>query len=172
MQGYKEIWFSNSTPKYAFLTWLMVRIRIATGERMGKWKQNADTSCIFCKHPIETREHLFFQCDYSRKVWNGLVRGLLQNKYSERWQDIMLMLARKDFDTTKSFIPCYVLQNSIHSMWRERNERRHGEEPSNAERLIKLIDKNIRNRLSTIRRGGEEKYVNGIQTWFGSRRTP
>lgn len=52
------------------------------------------------------------------------------------------------------------------------NGRRHGEEPSNAERLIKLIDKNIRNRLSTIRREAREKYTNEIQMWFGSRRTP
>jgi len=149
----------------------VVRNSLATGERMGQWKQYANTSCTFCKTQIETSDHLFFQCDYSRKVWNGLVRGLLLDKYSEKWQDIMLMLARKDFNTTKSFILGYVLQNSIHSIWRERNARRHGEEPSPAERLIKLIDKNIRNRLSTMRRGGQEKYEKGIQMWFGSRRT-
>ncbi|KAL9810229.1 putative reverse transcriptase zinc-binding domain-containing protein [Arabidopsis thaliana] len=171
MQGYRGIWFSNATPKFALLTWLMVRNRIATGEKMGLWNQNTDTSCIFCKNPNETRDHLFFQCVYTRKVWNGLIKGLLLDKYSDRWQDIILMLTRKDFDTTKSFILGYVLQNSIHSIWRERNDRRHGEDPSNEERLIKFIDKNIRNRLSTLRRGDEEKYVNGIQVWFGSRRT-
>ena len=32
MQGYKEIWFSNSTPKYAFLTWLIQEQDSNSGE--------------------------------------------------------------------------------------------------------------------------------------------
>jgi len=31
MQDYKAIWFSDATPKYAFVTWLVVKNRIATG---------------------------------------------------------------------------------------------------------------------------------------------
>jgi len=59
MSGHKEIWFAGATPRYAFITWLVVKNRIATGERMANWQLNADTSCVFCKHPMETREHLF-----------------------------------------------------------------------------------------------------------------
>jgi len=86
--------------------------------------------------------------------------------------NILCWCLQEKTSTPQSFIPGYVLQNSVHSIWREMNGRRHGEEPSNAERLIKLIDKNIRNRLSTIRREAREKYTNEIQMWFGSRRTP
>jgi len=40
---------------------------------------------------------------------------------------------------------------------RERNDRRHGEPPSRTEKLVKLIDRNMRNRLSTITEKGREK---------------
>ena len=36
------------------------------------------------------------------------------------------------------------------------------------EKLIRLIDKNIRNRLSMLRVRGEEKYTRGIHVWFAS----
>ncbi|KAL9830794.1 putative reverse transcriptase zinc-binding domain-containing protein [Arabidopsis thaliana] len=81
MQGRTEVWFSNATPKYAFLTWLVVKNIVATGERMVKWKQNMDTSCIFCQEPMETRDHLFFLCPYSRKVWEELMSGLLLDNF-------------------------------------------------------------------------------------------
>jgi len=31
----------------------------------------------------------------------------------------------------------------IHSIWGERNARRHGEQPSPPEKLVKMIDKNV-----------------------------
>jgi len=169
MQGHKEIWFSDATPKYAFVNWLVVKNRIATGERMLKWGKNVDTSCVLCNFPLETREHLFFQCPYSSKVWRDLAGGLLKNRHTEKWQDIMKELAGKDLGVTTGFVLGYVFQNTIHSIWRERNDRRHGEKPSMTEKIVKLIDKNIRNRLSTLRVRGEEKYAQGTQVWFASR---
>lgn len=32
------IWFSQATPKYAFVAWLAVRYRLATIDRISKWR--------------------------------------------------------------------------------------------------------------------------------------
>ncbi|KAG7593824.1 Zinc finger CCHC-type [Arabidopsis thaliana x Arabidopsis arenosa] len=168
MEGYKEIWFPHATPKYAFITWLVVKNRVATGDMMLSWKQNAISSCVFCNEPIETRDHLFFNCPYSKRVWEQLVKGLILDKYSESWKEIINLLAGKVLDKTKRFLLNYTLQNTIHSIWSERNKRRHGEQPTPMEILVKMIDKNVRNRLSTIK-GREEWSRSGIQVWFASR---
>ncbi|KAG7544027.1 Reverse transcriptase zinc-binding domain [Arabidopsis thaliana x Arabidopsis arenosa] len=137
---------------------------------MMKWNHNANSSCVLCSDPFETRDHLFFMCPYSRKVWVELVEGLLLNRFTTSWQDIMKICADKDYDKTKRFLLRYVFQNAIHSIWRERNARRHREQPSMPEKLVKLIDKNLRNRMSTIPRRGEGIYAKGLQVWFASRR--
>lgn len=36
--------------------------------------------------------------------------------------------------------------------------------------FLKTIDKNVRNRLSTIKRQGDRKMDAGLGVWFGSRR--
>jgi len=43
---------------------------------------------------------------------------------------------------------------------------RHGEQSSPTEILVKIIDKNLRNRLSTIQGSGGLKFKDGIQVWF------
>lgn len=73
----KGIWFSYATPKYAFLTWIAVLNRLATGERMMRWGGNANVACSLCDDPLETRSHLYFECVYSAEVWEKLVRGIM-----------------------------------------------------------------------------------------------
>ncbi|XP_019092186.1 PREDICTED: uncharacterized protein LOC109129064 [Camelina sativa] len=165
MENHKVIWFRHATPKYAFITWLVAKNRIATGERMQRWNQPVNTGCIFCTHPLETREHLFFQCPFSAQVWEVLVQKLLSDKFTNHWQDIMYLLAGSILDKTKRLIVGYAFQSTIHSIWRERNDRRHGEKPSLAETIVKFIDKTVRNRLSTIKEDGGSN----IQVWFEAR---
>jgi len=62
-----------------------------------------------------------------------------------------------------------VFQNTIHSILKERNNRRHRDEPSPSERVIRIIDKNINNQLSTIQNGDERKYEVGLRDWFASK---
>lgn len=169
MEGYKEIWFPHATPKYAFITWLLIKNRLTTGERMLNWNQNVNSSCVFCDESIETRDHLFFQCPYSNKVWKDLVLGLLSENFKEIWYEILQPPGRNDWDKVKRFLLRYTFQNSIHSIWSERNRRRHGEQPTTTEMLVKTIDKNVRNRLSTIKGGGASQYEDGLQAWFASR---
>lgn len=58
-----------------FLVWLAMQNRLTTGDRMSLWNGNVDTSCVFCRVPIETRDHLFFDYSYSSQIsyiiWEG-----------------------------------------------------------------------------------------------------
>ncbi|XP_013594498.1 PREDICTED: uncharacterized protein LOC106302562 [Brassica oleracea var. oleracea] len=38
----KAVWFSQAAPKYVFMAWLAVRDRLATMDRVSKWRQGAD----------------------------------------------------------------------------------------------------------------------------------
>lgn len=54
----KVVWFSHEVPRYAFITWLAVKNRLSTGDRMQSWGQIQ--GCLFCGEPNETRDYLFF----------------------------------------------------------------------------------------------------------------
>ncbi|XP_013594519.1 PREDICTED: uncharacterized protein LOC106302591 [Brassica oleracea var. oleracea] len=89
---YKGVWFPQATPKYAFVTWLAVRDRLATMDRIAKWRQGIDETCVLYKNVPETRTHLFFECSYSSQIWEYLTKGLLREDYTTAWSEIESMI--------------------------------------------------------------------------------
>lgn len=68
-----------------------------------------------------------------------------------------------------SFTIRYLFQATVHSIWRERNQRRHGEAHSTPMQLVKFIDKGVRNRFSSIMMMGDTQYEGGVRYWFSTR---
>lgn len=163
------VWFQHLTPKFSFCTWLAAQNRLSTGDRMLSWSGAVNASCVFCQDPLETRNHLFFACRFSAEVWQPLSKGILQRSYSTHWPNIISFISDSAQPRLLLFLARYAFQATIHSIWRERNCRRHGDPPISSGNLVKLIDKQIRNRISSIRQMGDTKYEDALQLWFGSR---
>lgn len=143
-EPHKGIWFAFSTSKFSLISWLAAKNRLSTGDRMDRWSINIQSGCSFCKEPRETREHLFFSCPYSTRIWKVLTEGIMVQSFTVKWGELMQWITTPNYTTTKSFIISYVLQAAIHHIWSERNNRRHGEKPKNHGHIVKLIDVAVR----------------------------
>jgi len=69
----------------------------------------------------------------------------------------------------EGFLARCVLQATVHSIWRERSERKHDGLPNPAARLVKWIDKHIWNHISAINISEDRRYDRGLQFWFQTR---
>ncbi|XP_024007258.1 uncharacterized protein LOC112083462 [Eutrema salsugineum] len=166
---YFSIWFSSATPKYSFVVvWLVTKNRLTTGDRMAKWNTNVNSACVLCGDLMETRDHLFFECTYSGTLWKALAGRLMGTSFTTKWADFVEGMSQPLGKSTTSFILRYVFHAAIHSIWCERNNRRHGERHTPRDVMFRHIDRVVRNRLSTTR----NKYGDGLQTWFGLREDP
>jgi len=140
---YKGVWFSHATPKYSVLAWIAIKNRLTTGDRMLSWNAGADSSCVLCHHLVETRDHLFFTCPYSVEVWSTLTRKLLSQHFTNRWEAILKLLTNKSLGHEVPFLTRYTFQLTLHSLWKERNGRRHGEVPQAAAQMVRFLDKQV-----------------------------
>lgn len=136
---------------------------------MATWNNGASTGCIFCSDSMETRDHLFFNCPFSAEIWRNLTHKLLDSNYTNHWDTILRLLVNSHQNNLTLFLLRYTFQVSIHTIWRERNGRRHGEAPTRLSQLVKCIDKQVRNRLSTIRAMGDNNFNKGMELWFATR---
>lgn len=138
-----------ATPKYSLLDWLALKNRLAMGDRMVSWNAGVDSSCIciFCHGPLETRSHLFFTCPFSTEVWSGLARKLLSRQFSTNWETVIKLLTVTSLGKVGLFLTRYTFQLTLHSLRKERNNRRHGEVATSSAHLIRLLDKQVRNRI-------------------------
>lgn len=167
---HKGVWFTHATPKYSFIVWLAAHNRLSTGDRMMVWNASIDPQCVLCQAQFETRNHIFFTCSYSSHVWEGLTRGLLDHRYTRRFNEILSTLSDSTLSRTTLFLSRYVFQVSIHTIWRERNRRRHGDAPTQPHLLIKSIDRIVRNRLSSLADQQPPQQYDELRTWFATRR--
>lgn len=165
----RGVWFKHATPKYSFHIWTAMRNRLITCDRILKWNPTINPTCVLCQQSMETRNHLFFTCAYSSQIWKKLMRGLLRSRYTEDWEEIVDLLLDNRQDRIRLFLLRYCFQATAHTIWWERNMRKHGEKHLPYTLLQKTIDKNVRNRLSTIKRQGDHNFDAGLQIWFGTR---
>lgn len=167
---YKAVWYKYATPKFSFILWTALNGKLPTGDRMIKWSGSIDTACVLCRnHPLETLQHLFFDCSFSTQVWEKLMKGVLGNIFTSNWGSILRIALDQSHRKIRLFVIRYVLQSAVHTIWRERNRRRHGEASSPVMLLIKQIDKNMRNKFSIIRKKGDEDFDQGLSYWFSTR---
>ncbi|KAL9308800.1 hypothetical protein AtEden1_Chr1g0044331 [Arabidopsis thaliana] len=136
---------------------------------MANWKGVSSGSCVFCNHPTESRDHLFFNCPYSSEVLIVTAKNILKTRFTTDWHLLINMISSLQQNRVESFFVRYTFQVSVYSIWRERNGRRHGKTLHSATRLIGWIDKQVRNILSSIRMKGDRHYDTGLQMWFATR---
>ena len=165
---HKGVWFAHATPKYSFCVWLAAHNRLSTGDRMIQWKGKSQVACVLCNHSLETREHLFFSCPYATELWHSLAKGIFRNKYSTSWQLVLDFISNPQRNRVEDFLLRYVFQAAIYSIWQERNGRRHGKAPTTVTHLIRWTEKQVRNKISSIRQLGDRRYDESLQLWFRS----
>lgn len=120
----RGIWFSKATPKLAFMTWLSVKNRMSTLDRVAKWSQGIDTMCVLCKNDTETKSHLFFECAYSAQLWEYIAKGILRGSFTNDWSEILAIISDEKREKMNLFCVRYAFQIVLYVIWRERNKIR------------------------------------------------
>jgi len=63
------VWFKHHIPKHAFISWVVTWNRLHTCDRLHNWGLSIPSICVLSNQHDETRNHLFFECDYSSQIW-------------------------------------------------------------------------------------------------------
>ncbi|KAL0709396.1 hypothetical protein Bca4012_016374 [Brassica carinata] len=89
--------------------------------------------------------------------------------YSQLWNQILDIISTSSALGPTKFLMRYAFQASVHTIWLERNGRRHGKPFRPPRILIKFIDKQIRNRISSLRGRGGKCFTQAMAAWFDTR---
>lgn len=158
------VWFPQAIPRFSFIAWLAVRNRLSTGDRTQVWGEHQH--CRLCGEPQETRDHIFFGCPYTYTVWTETVGSLLPRPNPD-WNITITMLRSKRRTAIVTCLLRLSFQAVIHSVWCERNSRKHKGVSRTAPELTKKIDKIIRNRVSFLRHKNVPFYSSMMIEWLG-----
>lgn len=161
------VWYPRGIPRHNFLTWFTVLNRCPTKDRMVGWGIKIDTTCILCKAPMETKDHLYYEYPYSWSLWTDLSSkahwtpsriwstelGCMQAISSAKHERLLVLLA---------------WQASIYLLWTERNNRIHRRHYRSVSSLANQADHLIRNKISGIRETNPSLSSKMLQRWFSN----
>jgi hypothetical protein len=112
------IWKSRMLPKLKVFSWLLILDRLNTRDLMTRknWHLDSGSNCVLCNAAtLETREHLFFECEFALRCWESI--GI--------YWDTSVQISRRIKYVKQNFDgPCFmeILACASWNIWKERNE--------------------------------------------------
>ncbi|CDY63744.1 BnaC05g07780D [Brassica napus] len=113
------------------------RDRLSTGDRTKSW--GIEQYYMLCGKKNETTDHMFFACPYSFNVWMNTAGRLLGSAIMPDWTDTVASL----------MLPCSYRHDHV-----------------TTEKIIRTIDKQIRNRISSLRYANDHQLEGVMRRWF------
>ncbi|GJS26999.1 RNA-directed DNA polymerase, eukaryota, reverse transcriptase zinc-binding domain protein [Tanacetum coccineum] len=144
----KLVWYCQCIPKQSFILWMAIQGKLMTCDRMAKWGSYDMTVCALCKNNVESQDHLFFNCPFSKALRKKLKTLMQFQSNATVWNDIVTELAVKpNKSSIWSIVRRLCLAGVVYSIWRERNNRVFRDEECNWEIVLEMICETARLRL-------------------------
>lgn len=147
-------------------TWLFILDRCPTRDIMRSWGIGVDPACLLCNEESESRNHLFFDCDYTRSIWWRLCHKLRLPWTSGSLDTILQILISFNGHRNHRFLILLAWQTLIYETWKERNNRLHRQINRSTDAIYNQIDTTIRNRISSFCQQNPELGSACMQLWF------
>ncbi|GJT83581.1 reverse transcriptase zinc-binding domain-containing protein [Tanacetum coccineum] len=145
------VWFSQCTPRHTFIMWLALHGRLQTHDIMAKWNNNITLSCSLCDECNDSVTHLFFQCRYSKKVWNVIKAVINLDQINHEWKDIIEHLQSLNRENNiKSILKKIGVTVCVYMIWNVRNSRAFKNGSKDEETIIRIIKDEIRKKLASL----------------------
>lgn len=162
---YKEVWFSGGIPKHKFLTWLMIRNRCPTRDRLLTSGLQTDPQCLFCNSADESIAHCFFECSFTWPIWK-LIAEKCRFRTTRHWNSILAQLQSTALNKHQRSLLLLGWQATLYILWSERNNRLHRAQFSSSDGIQKKITLTVKNRISSLRSDRPAFSSALMQLWF------
>nr|XP_016500436.1 PREDICTED: uncharacterized protein LOC107818881 [Nicotiana tabacum] len=128
-------------PRHHFILWLTMHKKLSTVDRLHKWGIQVEQECVLCNTiAVETLEHLFFGCGYSKFIWSTLLHWLGERRPIRNWEEEIEWAARRTNNSrARAGIIGFLFAASVYQIWSERNGRRFNNQQRESRQLIKEI---------------------------------
>jgi hypothetical protein len=137
---WKAVWHPVAIHRHSFMLWLVFKGALLTRERMCWWGYIGDCLCLFCRGCIESSDHLFFKCGFSKRIWKELMELCDVENPVENWDDIRAWcgtVLRRDCFKSRLCILC--LGVATYHIWKQRNAILHSNNILSEEAIIGKI---------------------------------
>ena len=139
--------------KHVFISWMAILNRLPTMDRLASWGMQVRGVYYLCQEEMETRDHLFFGCNFSKAIWRHILHLCGLHREVGGWQEELRWAVTKI--KGKALISIFLniaWKACIYHVWRERNGRMHSKPSNSSLQIIEQIKEIICIKLNGVNR--------------------
>lgn len=168
---HKVIWFKEHIPRNSFISWLVLRRRLPTRDRLRRWGMTVPEECVLCSAAPETHHHLFFECTFSASIWNYYAGKVWPNPPADIHSAAAWINFSRSSSTQERCIIKLIFQSSIYVIWKERNLRIFTGQVAPSLSARAALDRQIRDRLLSVK-PSQSLQPSFLQVFFACTKPP
>ncbi|KAL9673726.1 hypothetical protein QQ045_029987 [Rhodiola kirilowii] len=141
VEWHKLVWNRFNSPISTFQLWLVAKNKLLTRDKMRGMRYNGDGSCELCRSAQESRDHLFFECPFTKYLIQNSA-GFLKVRWSPiEWHLLIPWFISLNPIAMRSRMMAATISMSAHEVWRPRNSYIfRGEVPSSSIAMKRIIN--------------------------------
>ncbi|KAL0922736.1 hypothetical protein M5K25_006750 [Dendrobium thyrsiflorum] len=134
------LWHHKYALRYSSFTWLSLVGGLKTADALLKRNIVVNPVCSLCNSHIENASHLFFECSYSYSIITGIIYGANGLLFRPNILQLFVWITdSSNFSEEEKKLYLLITCCSVYFIWRERNERRFGNQINSSSTIIKKI---------------------------------
>jgi hypothetical protein len=145
---WRVVWFNFAIPRHAFLLWLTFKNALLTRDRLCAWGITGSMDCLFCHASQESRDHLFFECSVSRRIWRDVMGSCLISDPKLVWDEVVEWFSSELKGKNLAVSLCKLcFAATVYHLWRHRNGLLHGNTPRSEEIIVANVKWDVRTKI-------------------------
>ncbi|GJY91970.1 RNA-directed DNA polymerase, eukaryota, reverse transcriptase zinc-binding domain protein [Tanacetum coccineum] len=148
---YSMIWFAQSIPRHAFVIWLAIQKRLTTQDKLMVWKPNEEFKCALCNKCPDSHTNLFFTCEFSKEIWNELLKKLnviLSGCWDQIINETKALPANMNIWRIVRRLVCGA---AVYYIWQERNNILFKNEKRESKTVLNIAKESVEMKLMGLK---------------------
>ena len=87
VEWHRLVWVAFIVLKHAIVAWMAIINRLPTKDRLKSWGLEVDDRCVPCRKAGETRNHLFYECEFSQGIWKEILQLCGKQREVTSWNE-------------------------------------------------------------------------------------
>ncbi|VFQ62431.1 unnamed protein product [Cuscuta campestris] len=121
------VWNRLTIPKHQFNMWLILKNRLQTRQRLGKFL-NIDTKCLFCDFGEEDINHLFWDCPFAKELISKVLEPMGCILQAASFHEYYIKLSKHGTRRERRIwiatwaATCYTIWKARNTKWHQKEE--------------------------------------------------
>ncbi|CAM8923148.1 unnamed protein product [Rhodiola kirilowii] len=147
---HKLVWNRFNSPRSSFHLWLVAKNKLLTRDRLNNMGSMVDSSCVLCGRIAESRDRLFFHCQFSKEVVEATAQFLKVRGMPAIWHLLIPWFNTLNANALRTRMMAPAISMAAYEIWIAGNSKFFKDEAPSVPKTLKKFFGYLRMKIGAL----------------------